>query len=594
MGYAPSKITHPYRYVLARPLIEEEEKHLVATVPGVVILQNQDVRAPLNCAWLLEETLRHNHVEFVFSMIGPAPAKTRWADVVARVTEPNGPVRSWVTGGFLAEFQKLGVLFAIRAPAESAHLHHPTGAGKSLEGIVWAAYGQGNTVFVTKAAARRTIFNEYQRYTTLTPLIMLPKSERKAKDRDPVEILEAGEAPAVIIVAWESLADFLPAITGHYPFTSLVMDEIHKAQMHKRWAKVPGVNEHGEPQLQFRRLDNTATAIQRLSSNAQRRLGLTATPIPDRRRGLWAPLDLVHPRAWGRPWDWFHRYCDVTTTTFGSLDNKGVSNTEELERRMSFVCHAVDYTVTHRDLPPKRRQKVYLTKAQQSPPGAFAKEVQRAMKQAREGTGRRSMVEIRLAEAASRKKGWLVDLVKDSVGKNSKIVVFTGRHADVERLDEALKKALPKVQIWGVHGGHGVAVRDEVREAYMAHEGPCVLVGTHQAWGESVNLQDTDLAVMAQLPINAKELWQTEGRFARQGQKRAVLIVYPICESTIDEHIYSILLSKLPDVATLQHDTEFARAHADFLGGPEHDQSVIDTLFEKITAETDNSLETGT
>jgi superfamily II DNA helicase RecQ len=236
----------------------------------------------------------------------------------------------------------------------------------------------------------------------------------------------------------------------------------------------------------------------------------------------------------------------------------------------------VDSAETRRALPPLRRQVVVVTRAMQSAPSGFARELARAKKQ-----GRRNLVEVRLAEAASRKRAYVVGEVTEAFAGGGKGVIFTGRHADCERLGDALRKAAPTVAIWVAHGGHGTGVRDEIREAYMAHAGPCAIVGTGEAWGESFNLQDTDLAVFAQLPINYRQLWQWEGRFARHGQRRPVRVLYPVAEGSIDEHLQSILLDKLPAVAKLHGDSQAAEAER-ALQGRDRDDEIVSRLFEKI------------
>jgi SNF2 family DNA or RNA helicase len=89
----------------------------------------------------------------------------------------------------------------------------------------------------------------------------------------------------------------------------------------------------------------------------------------------------------------------------------------------------------------------------------------------------------------------------------------------------------------------------------MQHSGATVLVGTGHAWGESVNLQDTDLALFVMLPWTPRAVTQWEGRFARLGQKRPVLISYIIAEGTVDEHVADVLLEKLPAVGKIAEDT---------------------------------------
>jgi hypothetical protein len=168
------------------------------------------------------------------------------------------------------------------------------------------------------------------------------------------------------------------------------------------------------------------------------------------------------------------------------------------------------------------------------------------------------------------------------VKSKQKVVIFTGRHKDCDRLEEAIKKVLKgqSVPIFVGHGGHGTQVRDGIREMWMGNpaksieplEGPAVLIGTGQAWGEAYSLNHTHLALMVMLPINAKELWQREGRFYRQGQKIPVLIKYIIAEGTYDEAVASILLSKLPAVADVHADSQFVEATDQFMGRDNTDE----------------------
>jgi hypothetical protein len=481
---------------------------------------------------------------------------------------------------YLAHFQAVGITLALNAPAESEAFHWPCGSGKSVAAINWGLFRSGTIVFGTKAGARHTIYQEFKKYTTVTPVVLVPKSERRKKDPDPAaEIerirVETGEYPRVIIVAWESLPEWMDLLLT-IPITSLVLDEIHMLSSHQRWIRLPS---NPDAKASYERRNNRAAAVQRLCANAKRRLGMTATPVKDRVRDLWAQLDLVHPKAWGRFWDFCERYCNVTTTAQGYKDNRGSSNLVELDKRLAFVRHHVDYSVTHRDLPPKRRQVLYIGKAQQAriATAAFAKELERAKK-----ISTKAVVEVGLAAAAARKLPVLLDHVRDSVANGGKVVVLTGRHNDCDRWIAAIRKELPNVSAWMAHGSHGTSFRDQVRIEFMAHPGPCVLVGGGEAWGESVSLNTADLAINAQLPITPKQLWQREGRFMRKDSKKGVLILYPVAEGTVDERLSQILLSKLPAVADLQHDSEFARAEADLASGGMDEDTIINSLLQKI------------
>lgn len=530
----------------------------------------------MNCAWLVEQEL--NAVGVRFRVEAPqAPAvQVRWSDVSAALLA-SGELREWVPD-FMLPYQKLGVLTILRELDQSGTLSHPAGAGKSLTSIVAALYTPEPVILVTRASARRTLQREVQRYTTIDPIVLTPRGERRAKDPDPEQqiaaLLESDSSPRITIVGYETLPTFLPLLLT-IPYHTVIFDEVHKLQNHKRFMKVAQAMETGAERPTFKRLDNIVSCAARLSANARRRIGATATWLPDRRRNMWSQLDMIHPGAWGKAWDFFAKYTDLKVTNHGNLDNSGKSNTEELRRRLGFVCHRVDSAETRKMLPPCRRQVLYITKDQQGRPGAFAKELARAKVSG-------MLREVLLAESASRKLPVILEYVADAVSSTQKVIIFSARHNDCARLEVAIRKAHPELQVWIGHGGHSIRVRDDIRDAFMEHPGPCVLVAGAGAFGESVSLHDADLAIHAMLPVNGRDLWQREGRTSRHGQKRPVLNLYPICEGTVDERMKEILLDKLPDVADLQQDSTFANAVTDLSSSGLTDEQVCESLLSKI------------
>ena len=107
----------------------------------------------------------------------------------------------------------------------------------------------------------------------------------------------------------------------------------------------------------------------------------------------------------------------------------------------------------------------------------------------------------------------------------------------------------------------------------------CVLVGTGDAWGESVNLQDTDLALFVMIPWTPRAIGQWEGRFSRLGQKRPVLIAYVIASGTVDEHVADLLLDKLPAVSAVADDEVIQEVEAAFSGTQEGLLDRVSGLF---------------
>jgi hypothetical protein len=235
--------------------------------------------------------------------------------------------------------------------------------------------------------------------------------------------------------------------------------------------------------------------------------------VKDRVRDLWAQLDIVEPDAWGSATCWLDRYADRKPGMYGGFDTTGTSNLEELTGRLAKVTHHIAYTTTHRQLPPKRRQSVYVGAEDQIPPSAgFAKELKDAQRR-----GATAVLEVKLAEAASRKRKAVLGIIEDHVYAGGKVVMFTGRRKDVDVLGDLIRKSesvkAKGASVWSAHGDNSSEERSNIVLEYMAHPGPCVLVGTGDSFGESLNMQDTDAALFVMLPYTPGQIRQWEGRF---------------------------------------------------------------------------------
>jgi len=536
------------------------------TVPGVRWEHGQ-LRVPTNAYTLVHNVLGSIGVGHTAQNINAAA----WKDSVS-----FHELRDFVPG-MLTDYQQEGIAFALTRPG--SHLWWPCGAGKTLGAIVWAVAAGGPIVAVTRAAARRTWELEVQKYSHLAPYIWKPASLKRKKDRwaDLGEYLvwcaEEGRRPFVI-VAWETLQSALADIRKLKP-TSVIYDEAHRGKSHKRWQAV--TREDGG--VKFSKRENMTSAAMDISRLAKRRLCTTATPVRNRLRDLWAQLDLAEPALWGAFYPWASRYCGSKPGRYGGIDTTGQSNTDELQQRLNAVAHVVPYATTHAQLPPKRRQVTYLPVEDQQKPAAMKRDIARASK-----VGGSALLEVMLCEAASRKRGFILDLAKDHLHDGEgKVIIFTGRRKDAEQLAASVQKATG-AQVWMGHGDTPAPVRDEIREQYMASDGPCVLVGTGDAWGESLNLQDTDALILAQLPYTPGQVVQWEGRVARLGQKRPVIVHYVVAEGTVDERVAALLLEKLPAVEAVVGDGVAGQLHSE-LSGAEHEADLVASMLSKIGAD---------
>lgn len=581
----------------------------------------------------------------------PPSVRLSWEEIERRLRE-TGEVQSWVLDGFLTGYQKEALSFGwhlqglnLWHPTGSGKTLTGIVTSLSVEGAVIVVTRAASRIqyareierfihtraFVvrpesqsgSKVRVRGETWNEFRArhkgggYST-KDMGKLWKANIAQFGIDPVKTLKdyvndcfnAGHRP-FIVVGWESLPNNLAELVSLKP-GCVVLDESHRGKGVKRFdvihlpelpedknaalamvrqqskdakEKEGFIKDTPEGRKMFVPVLNTASAAATLARVAKKRIATTATPIKDRVRDLWAQLDIVEPNAWGSMTAWMDRYAGRKPGIYGGFDTTGSTNLEELNDRLKGLCHILAYEETHRQLPKKRRQSVYITPEDQCAASAgFAAELRAA-----KARGPTAILECQLAQAASKKRKAVLDMIEDHVGSKHKVVLFTGRKRDCDELGSDVRKAVgEKVTVWSAHGEQSVAHRQEIIDEYMAHPGPCVLVGTGHAFGESLNIHDTDAALFVMLPYSPGQLRQWEGRFTRLGQKRPVVIYYVIAEGTVDEHVADILITKLPAVEDVAKDSELADAK-DILAGYNPDQTDED-FAASVLAELDMDI----
>jgi hypothetical protein len=374
-----------------------------------------------------------------------------------------------------------------------------------------------------------------------------------------VEILERGGPSEHECGGGDNFVYDLEVEGNHNYFASgVLVSNSHRGKSPKKVAMVPLseaeiANTPEAKQLEdgrwvkFVDLENIAASTFKLCKASKRRALLTATLIKDRVRDLWAQLNYAEPWQWGRYAVWCRRYCAAVPNQWGGLDDKGSSNLEELDARMSFIRSYVTIEESHGGLPPMRRDLMLI------PPDAQQRADEALDKELADAVLRRadihSIASIKMAQACSRKRKAVVEEVVEAVNGGAKVTVFTARRHDVDVMKALLPQRLSKkAQAFFGHGGETPEERYATVQQYMRLPSHAVLVGTGYAFGEQIDLNETDIAIIAMLPFTIAELVQWEGRFWRKGSTRSVLIKYMIAESTYDEHVANILLSKLPAV----------------------------------------------
>ena len=605
------------RFSANRLLSESDEFALERTVPGTKVRRDGKIEVPyhglLPFSRLREEVGIKTEIA---ESLCERPDPISW-DEWCKYYREMDEVHDWVLDGFCTPFQ----IDAIEQTGMwgATHLWHPTGAGKTLSAILWSLGRSGNILVVTRAASRIQYGREFERFTKLRPYVVRPSAQRKKNSRTIEEYIEdQASQRCVVVVGWESITSNFKSLLAYAP-DIVIFDESHKGKNTKRWEAIPLPKFDGDDFLAQERFydkqarearkmggfipdpnnpkyrkhtsgdervmlvptQNVSSCASQLSQQASYICCTTATPIKDRVRDLWGQLDLAEPKSWGTFNVWAARYCDAKPGRFGGLDTSGQSNLDELAERLALCTHKIDYRDTHRHLPAKRRQSVYIAPEDQCRPTAgFAAQLKAASKR-----GATAVLEVRIAQAASSKRRAIMSMVEDHLSSGHKVVIFSGRRKDVEDIGDRLKK-LPIVKkqslpIWAAHGGNDASERQEMVDQYMSSEVGCVLVGTGDSFGESLNMQDTDAAFFVMLPYTPGQLRQWEGRFCRLGQKRPVTIYYVIAESSVDEHIADILINKLPAVQKIVNDEELAEAQ-DTIAGLDNEDEIAASILAKI------------
>lgn len=482
----------------------------------------------------------------------------------------------------------------------------PCGSGKTVGALIDTLTRQGTVLVICPAKARHVWWTQVQQYTNILPWRLLPESERRKGDMTWPQYVDhcakTGQRRFVIVGA-ESLNDNLDFVTRLQPAV-LILDELHIHGQAKRWKAVnksDGSVDFHRRQTAGGDKDAWAVAIMDISRlpTLQLRVGLTATPLDDGRpRRLWAQLDLLTPGGFAHSYRNFAtRYCDAVANPYGGMDDKGSSNIDELRARCSFFTHEVPYSESHASLPPTRVQVVYLPVSAQDKAERYddAKTFDQAIKElARQARGeyedvpaRERLIEARLAEASSRKRGYVVAEVLEGLKGGGKVIVFTARRREAERWGEAIRKAasssdeVKNATVWVGHGGVSEAERNDMIDGFRNSPGPCCLVGTGQAFGIAVDgMQTADLAIFAMLPWKPGDFLQWRGRFDRHGG-RATLLKVVVAASTYDERVVEILTDKFGPIEQFLAADELSGMGEKLLG-MEDREALMDDVASKL------------
>ena len=285
-----------------------------------------------------------------------------------------------------------------------------------------------------------------------------------------------------------------------------------------------------------------------LSVQADKKIMLTGTPIPNRPIEIQAVAGYLDDKSFGNRFGFGKRYASLhkkqVTRNKSVWDWSGASNLDELQRRLrqSFMIRRKKDEVL-KDLPAKVKQIIEL------PYESYKKEI-KAEYSAFEDYNNKNKnpnvdpysldadqfsTSIDFASMSSQRKATAekkVKAVAEHLESFNEPVVVMAHHRDViAQLEAELIKQDKKVVV--LTGEKNQVERNEAVEAFQSGQAD-VFIGSIKAAGVGLTLTRASKMVFAELDWVPSDIAQAEDRIHRIGQESSVLIQYIVVEGSLD------------------------------------------------------------
>jgi hypothetical protein len=437
--------------------------------------------------------------------------------------------------------------------------HAPAGSGKTLmmalAGVTKMRETGKSLVIITTAGAKWQWRRELKRLFKL----------------DDVSVLAGKTATqlsqGVYVINWHVIPYWRMQLARLSPI--IIMDE---TDLVKSWKRYTRTQDRTGKTVRKVAYDRIVGAAELLSRTASWRIGGTATLAPYEAMDAWGQLDLLQPKEWGSSYEFAMRYANGKPGEYGGLDTSGKSCQDELLARMSTMRLRVTQAQANKEMGATQRDLVFLPPAEQNRPGAFSK----LLKASRTRT---SSLHIRLMQAASMKRKWIVSSVVDDIRQgHNKIVVFTGRRAEVHNLANAIKKKVGDISVLSGDGDTPSKQRMVMASSFVKDE-PLILVATYEAFGRALDgMQHAHRAYFGMLPFTPGMIEQSEGRFSRLGSMHPTRITYVIAEGTVDERVTELLLMHLDSVSDIADNPQLHELQRQLEGADRADEIIANLI----------------
>lgn len=135
----------------------------------------------------------------------------------------------------------------------------------------------------------------------------------------------------------------------------------------------------------------------------------------------------------------------------------------------------------------------------------------------------------------------ILDVLEDAAQTGLKVLVFS---FFLGVLDRVTAVVAPGPSFGPITGATPPEGRQQIVDAFTAHEGHAVLLGQIQASGVGLNIQAASVIILCEPQVKPTTEAQAIGRAHRMGQTRTVLVHRILAEDTVDERMLEILAGK--------------------------------------------------
>ena len=269
--------------------------------------------------------------------------------------------------------------------------------------------------------------------------------------------------------------------------------------------------------------------------------------------------------------------CDAHPGKYGGLETSGTSNTEELMARLRGMFSIVTRADVIDDLPPVTYDN-YLVSFDGDMMTHMGGSVETAL--IRAGEMKKKAVLSKVAECLTSKLKVAVVATRRKLAYSysmaitgSKFAKKLPRHIRETYLSECVTGAVEPIE-----RAH------KVEKFNMKPTGPACLVATMGSIMTSIDLQQTDIVIIASFPVRPGDLYQFLGRFNRIGG-RPVTIIFMFAERTIDERYKELVIDKALDVAQMGADTQGDGGALDALQDKEFEEGILSGLRDFLSGD---------